>query len=338
MQVLWSFLPVVASMRFLEAKPSGTWVLQPNASSLNTSVNVLSNGDTWERQNALWTPGIRSGSQYWEMQLQEFSGGEIGVTTNEAFQPGWDLVGLLYDGGGLSDGASVLRTDYGLPPDDGDTVGVFVNFTGENTVSVSFYLNGEDLGTAFAIPTEGVTTLHPVIAFDGPGTVAMEVATATPPPSAANRSASDPAAIAGYWGLNVDALHCDDMDVPKPEEALNGDLTPALRISMSSASPDRLEYAATLTVVNAMQFPLAYDVEKKEWRTPGMRISTNNEGSEGALEFERWLNAFSFDPESITITESDGEQLLTVSNEDCIATFGRLPSNPIKESPFVDDD
>jgi hypothetical protein len=74
--------------------------------------------------NALWKngdgdTGIQNGKAYWKVTCEKLEDSLfVGVTDQEKFGKGWGCKGLLY-GGNLSDGGSLLVSNFGPWPKTG---------------------------------------------------------------------------------------------------------------------------------------------------------------------------------------------------------------------------
>lgn len=111
--------------------------------------------------NALYNQRLSSG-QYFEIDVLELQGSvAIGVTTQEAFGPGWGCKGLFFNGN-LSNGSALVRQSFGEPINKGMQVGVLTEFDSE-TVSVVFYQDGRCLGPAFISKRLSGAEIFPVV-------------------------------------------------------------------------------------------------------------------------------------------------------------------------------
>mmetsp|Transcript_35174 Transcript_35174/g.81065 ORF Transcript_35174/g.81065 Transcript_35174/m.81065 type:complete len:383 (+) Transcript_35174:41-1189(+) len=114
--------------------------------------------------NALCTTSLSSG-QYFEVTCQELSrdGPFIGVGKLEFFGRGYTCRGLLFGGpGNLSNGASALKTQFGVSVRKGSVIGILVEMT-DDVLILTVYQNGRCLGPAFEARRSEPSRIFPLV-------------------------------------------------------------------------------------------------------------------------------------------------------------------------------
>ena len=118
--------------------------------------------------NALWTDQLAS-SSYVEFKVSGEPGTWVGVATEANFAAGWGLKGLFYGGpGNLSDGGSLVQSNWGPKFGAGDVIGMQVDQSADR-VQIAFAKNGAGLGPAFDIAGWTAGPLHPTVSFNTAG-------------------------------------------------------------------------------------------------------------------------------------------------------------------------
>lgn len=108
----------------------------------------------------------------------KFSSLSVGVAKLSNFKSGYGTNGMLYNGN-LTNGMALLKGGFGPSLKEGDTVIVEFMSTSDS-IEVTYYLNGEILGTGFRVPKEE-EAFHPVVSMTGEVTLRAMVTTEIPP-------------------------------------------------------------------------------------------------------------------------------------------------------------
>jgi len=147
--------------------------------------------------NALWTDQLAS-SSYVEFKVSGEPGTWVGVATEANFAAGWGLKGLFYGGpGNLSDGGSLVQSNWGPKFGAGDVIGMQVDQSADR-VQIAFAKNGAGLGPAFDIAGWTAGPLHPTVSFNTAGQ-GVEIATGNAAPASMARGTAPGADIEGDW-------------------------------------------------------------------------------------------------------------------------------------------
>jgi len=139
-----------------------SWTADDSGTMNVDGAKVTFNGGK-DKGNAMWS---QAGTGYWEFKVNGKSGAWVGVSSDDKFGAGWAIKGLFYGGpGNLSDGGSLIAGSWGPNFGEGDTIGMRVEATGDNT-TVAFSKNGTPLGTAFNIQGwSGGSGLRPAVSL-----------------------------------------------------------------------------------------------------------------------------------------------------------------------------
>ncbi|CAB9531075.1 expressed unknown protein [Seminavis robusta] len=114
---------------------------------------------------------------YWQATIQKLKGNlSFGAVSKDGFKPGWKTKGMFYNGN-LTNGSGALKVSWGPRFEVGDAVGVRVS-PGES-LTVTFYKNGECLGTGFRL-SNNTTTFYPCLHVSGSASLSVEVPEALP--------------------------------------------------------------------------------------------------------------------------------------------------------------
>ena len=145
------------------------------------------------------TAGDLKGTFYFEVEIQESTKPiSIGVVQKEEFHTGWKTRGMFLNGN-LTNGSAGLKIGFCDSPGVGDTVGVYVKRSANESLQVIFYINGRCLGPGFVI-TEPLGGLYPCLHTDGKAKVLFR----TPeklPTIVTRQSASYADPYSGTWRL-----------------------------------------------------------------------------------------------------------------------------------------
>ncbi|CAJ1949368.1 unnamed protein product [Cylindrotheca closterium] len=102
----------------------------------------------------------------------------VGVAKLSNLKVGYGTKGMLYNGN-LTNGMAALKTSFGPFLKAGDRVIVEYVLSGD-FIEVTYYLDGECLGTGFRVPKEN-EAFHPVLSMTGEVTVTATVTAEIPP-------------------------------------------------------------------------------------------------------------------------------------------------------------
>jgi SPRY domain len=137
-----------------------------------------------------------SDGYYWQANIQKLKGNvSFGAVTKDEFKPGWKAKGVFYNGN-LTNGSGALQVNWGPMFEAGDSVGVQVA-PGSDALEVSFYKNGECLGTGFRLP-KTTETFYPCLHISGSASLRIEA-----PPELPSREVSTSTATGFFddWRL-----------------------------------------------------------------------------------------------------------------------------------------
>ena len=152
---------------------------------------------------------------FFQVSILEMSGSlSVGVVTPCEFQPGWRIKGMFYNGN-LTNGSAALAVSWGPRFGVGDSVGVRLRSTSEN-VEVTFYKNGESLGTGFSIKTSSLQLYCPCLIVDGNVTIEFTIPEELPSLEIVKEQE---VSIPGRWKL-LDATKEDDSAIVIPRRPI----------------------------------------------------------------------------------------------------------------------
>jgi len=115
--------------------------------------------------NALCDVGFSSGQVYFEIEVVAGDGAFVGIGTKQGFGPGYKLKGLFFGGpGNLSNGSGGLRTGFGDGVAQGSIIGITLDLSVPDSVSMDVWQDGKHLGQAFkSCPREQDASVYPVV-------------------------------------------------------------------------------------------------------------------------------------------------------------------------------
>ena len=135
---------------------------------------------------------------YWQATIQKLTGNiSMGAVSKDEFKPGWKVKGMFYNGN-LTNGTAALKVNWGPRFAAGDTIGVRVT-PGSQFLEVSFYKNGECLGTGFHLSNNNTTTYYPCLHISGSAQVHIET-----PPDLPSTELSAPTVTGLYGNWKMD--------------------------------------------------------------------------------------------------------------------------------------
>jgi len=142
----------------------------------------------------------------------------------EKFKKGWGCKGLLY-GGNLSNGGALLVSNFGPWPKAGDVVGVYLQID-EQTIKVSFDINGRALGCGFGVPRTTLGNVYPIMHFSEDGGKAIITKSDEIPPT--TRVEETFQGIFGHWeyvsGSFATHGSTPTLDIRQDGDSINGSL------------------------------------------------------------------------------------------------------------------
>lgn len=158
-----------------------TWIGDgSNRSSLTQKGNVVSiaSATSGTPFNARVDSAKAAEEYYLQAKISQLKGNlSMGVISEEGFKPGWKAKGMFYNGN-LTNGSAALKTSWGPRFQVGDSLGVRLS-PGVDALQVSFFKNGEPLGTGFRL-ANNKTVFYPCLHVSGSATLEVEVPPALP--------------------------------------------------------------------------------------------------------------------------------------------------------------
>lgn len=266
--------------------------------------------------NCLWEDGDgeTSGAHYWKIHFDSLGDvGGVGVTSKDHFKEGFACRSLAYSGN-LSNGGSLLVSNFGDVPSAGDTVGVYAVFD-DDRLKVYFDLNGKSLGLAFDVPASTFDAVYPIVFFNSSGSATCQKE--SEPPSKIARATASFNGIEGDWKLKE--LVQQNGDAVSVSEDLQSGLTTKLR-------KEGDEYAWSTMVVNSLNTRLSS--ENDTWQTSPVQ-STRRLGDPDDMNVESKIIGLISGLSSIELND-DGE--LAVKCDAVSSVWTRYDGAP---QPFV---
>jgi len=236
--------------------------------------------------NALYSQPLSSG-QYFEidvLELQENVG--IGVTTQEAFGPGWGCKGLFFNGN-LSNGSALVRSSFGEQIKKGMQVGVLTEFDSE-TVSVVFYQDGRCLGPAFISKRLSGAEIFPVVHTSHEGD-RFGIRLLESAPSVRTRQPKGGGTLhpaEGVWTLKQIFVGPELVQFP-----LTAKMGEGSEVTLKVEAIDAGSFHFSARVVNKLNFSVVVAPDDAlapfEKLTPGLVMATKMMGPPGMMEVEK---------------------------------------------------
>jgi hypothetical protein len=196
-------------------------------SASGNEVSLTERATQSTKWNALWREGKGLSPSHreplcFQVTVNAGDGIWVGLTDEAHFGPGWACKSLAY-GGNLSDGAGLLRGQFGPRLVPGSVVAVRAELLedttpgggGGLTLSVSLAHGGRGLGQAFKIEkfdSTAVGPLFPLISFsDGPASASIEVHKPCCMPASAFEKVTPTQrdSIGGSWAAPASAILVD---------------------------------------------------------------------------------------------------------------------------------
>jgi hypothetical protein len=155
---------------------------------------------------------------YWQAKIEKLKGSlSFGAVMKDGFKPGWKVKGMFYNGN-LTNGSGALQVGWGPSYEAGDSVGVQVT-PGSDALEVSFYKNGECLGTGFRLP-KSKATFYPCLHISGSASLRTEA-----PPELPSTEVSASTATGFYGDWKLDKAWDGESPVDFPDDPIKLGLT-----------------------------------------------------------------------------------------------------------------
>lgn len=233
------------------------------------------------------TPISTSEENYYEFDI---GGGRIsvGLCSESSFGPGYKLKGFFYNQN-LTNGSSLLQSEFGYPIKDDDKLGMLTYFTGDE-LNVFFYHNGSCLGQALKAQVDPSTVLYPCVSLRVSGNkVSINSATA---PTDRTRMAAPQAFPAGTYKAQG-----------QPVQTI---------VRLSYHKDDVLNFAMKIANTLSTQLTKAGD---DSYTPAGLVRSTRMAGSEEQMAQEQVMSKFMETTQQITSNGSGGVTLINPEQE-----------------------
>lgn len=293
-----------------------SWIVEQSdeSSSVNVNGNTLTcfkEGYYGSPINILYKdPAEKSGTYFWEINIDncDEQGGNspsVGLTTDQGFKDGWALRAMKYLGN-LSDGSSLLVSQFGDTIKSGDKVGLLLKLEEQD---LKFYIihNDRPLGLAFHIKSPYPTPLYPVVSFNSNGQIRINRSSSIP--SSIERLSKSYNGIQGHWNI--------------VQSNSNNDL---IGIEFEIHPNDQTEnnYRVHTRVVNGMNFTIDYNRSTGQCQTSAV-MSTMMMGPDDLMRKESSLNQFISQLAKLNL---EGNYLVATTQNGQLVRFQRFQPAP----------
>lgn len=288
-----------------------TWKLNPGLVADGNTVQYAKTSSQSSKYNAMFLgQGSHLVKSDFTVRIDSGSGVWIGWVRPSKFAQGWALRALMF-GGNLSDGAGLLRSEFGPWPKQGDVVSTTARVGEDKVLSITFSVNGVALGKGFEIDhSDSVGELFPVVCFgdeDGQvsvltGGVPSDVSAQQPPPPASGKAGKwESAGTTKPVGLNIEG--------------------------------DGTVLTLTFKVSNTIRTSIAQQADGK-WKSNGRGMSTRMMPHGDYAALEQQVSAL-ISSEWISIREVEGEPRFLEFTSSAGASFYFQPARPKPENPVT---
>lgn len=303
-----------------------SWLVEQSDDS--SAVHVDGNTVTCSKEGYYGSPinvlykdaASTNGNYFWEFHVEEAdkqAGNciSIGLTTEAAFKSGWALRAMKYLGN-LSDGSSLLVSEFGDIISQADKVGLLLNLSA-SSLKLYIYHNDRPLGLAFNVQSPYPKPLFPVIGFSANGKISVVRSSSIP--SSVDRAAPAYQGIEGNWKIVECSRNPSLVDLE-------------LNIQPNEGSSN--SYRLHTRVVNSMNAQLEYNGSSGQCRVSPM-MSTLMMGPADLMNKEQATTDFI---SGLTRINSDGQYLTLTTFNGAQARLQRFtvpPPDPVTTNIFA---